>query len=1375
MKKSVLRKVMAVALSATVLCSTGFTSVGQFIGTDVSVSAANIVESGKCGDNVTYTLDSNGTLTISGSGDMANYSNYVYSPFHYGGIQKVIIQDGVTSIGNYAFYSCTGLISIVIPDSMTKIGESAFFGCTGLTSIVIPDSVTYINTLAFYNCRGLTSIVIPNSVTEIGVGAFKGCTGLTSIVIPDSVTSIGDSVFYECTGLTSIVIPDSVTSIGNLTFSRCKGLTNITLPDSVTSMGNQAFSNCTGLRSITIPDNVTYMGHSAFGGCTGLRSITIGNGVTSIGNSAFGGCTGLTSINIGNGVTSICNEAFSGCTNLKGILIPNSVTKIGERAFYGCTGFTSIEIPDSVTSIGGYAFYGCTGFTSIEIPDSVTSIGSYAFSGCTGLRSITIGNGVTSISGYVFSGCENLRSIEIPDSVTYIYNNAFDDTAWYRNQPDGIVYAGKVLYKYKGTMPQSTKITILDSVTSINSYAFYGCTGLTSIVIPDSVTSIGERAFYGCTNLTGIVIPDSVTSIGECAFYGCTGLKSIVIPDSVTSIGNSAFVSCTGLSSIVIPDSITSIGGGAFFDTAWYNKRPDGIICVGKVLLGYKGTMPQNTKITIPDSVTKIGNSAFYGCTGLTSIVIPDSVTSIGGYAFSGCTGLTSIVIPDSVTYIGNNAFDDTAWYRNQPDGIVYAGKFLYKYKGTMLQNTKIIIPDSVTKICDYAFKDCTNLTGIVIPDSVTSIGNYAFKGCTGLTSIVIPDSVTSIYWGTFSYCTGLTSVTIGKSVTSISSQAFSYCTGLKSIVIPDSVTKIGDDAFYIGLKIIYGVKGSCAEDYANKSNIPFATLANYVKGVAPTCTENGTKDYYHNNFDGKDYEDVECEKEIKDLDGWRNIPATGHKYTEKIVVPTTTTQGYTLHTCSVCGDSYKNNYTDKLVEQLVNNSMLSAETIKLGETITATGKATGGTGEYLYNVLYKQTAQSKWTTVQGYKANSTVIIKPTKATTYDVCVKVKDSNATEVKKYFTVKVTDVLKNNSTLSKTEIALGDTITVNGKATGGSGSYQYNILYKQTAQSKWTTVQSYKANATVTIKPTKATTYDVCVKVKDSDGTEVKEYFTVNVTNNELKNVSTVSAETINLGESVTVNAKATGSTGFYTYAVYYKKTSDTKWTTAQDFKANNKVAVTPTKATTYDICVKVKDDKGTIDKKYFTVNVTSNELKNISTLSAEKVNIGESVTVNAKATGSTGFYTYAVYYKKTSDTKWTTVQDFKANNKITVNLTKAATYDLCVKVKDDKGTIDKKYFTVNVTDFANTSSVSATEITLGQTIEVNCSATGSTGFYQYAVYYKKTADTKWTTKQTYSSNNAVTIKPTSAATYDICVKVKDNQDNIVKRYFEVTVK
>ena len=351
-----------------------------------------------------------------------------------------------------------------------------------------------------------------------------------------------------------------------------------------------------------------------------------------------------------------------------------------------------------------------------------------------------------------------------------------------------------------------------------------------------------------------------------------------------------------------------------------------------------------------------------------------------------------------------------------------------------------------------------------------------------------------------------------------------------------------------------------------------------------------GREDYVHMYNDGT-WNDANCGCnccnnvgfvcEFDDL-----CTGSGHKYEETIVAPTTAEQGYTLHTCSVCKHSYKDNYTNIL---LSNNSTLSAETIKLGETITATAKATGGTGEYLYQVVYKQTTQSKWTTAQSYKANTTVTFKPANAVTYDVCVKVKDSNNTEVKKFFTVKVTsDELKNVSTISAQTINLGSTVTVNAKATGSTGFYTYAVYYKQKAQTKWTTKQDFKANNTIAVKPAKATTYDICVKVKDDKGTIVKKYFTVNVT--DFTNTSTLSATEIKLGNTVKVSCSATGSTGYYQYAVYYKKTSDTKWTTKQSYSSNNTVTIKPAKATTYDVCVKVKDNQNNEVKKYFTVTV-----------------------------------------------------------------------------------------------------------------------------------------------------------------------------------------
>ena len=256
-----------------------------------------------------------------------------------------------------------------------------------------------------------------------------------------------------------------------------------------------------------------------------------------------------------------------------------------------------------------------------------------------------------------------------------------------------------------------------------------------NVVIPGSVTYNGK--IY------------SVTGIRSGAFYGCTGLTSVTVPNSVTIIGDYVFQNCTGLTSVTIPNSVTSIGYGMFWG------------CTGLT--------------SIPNSVTIIGDYAFYQCTGLTSVTIPNCVTSIGSSAFNGCSSLNSVTIPNSVTNIGGNAFENTAWYNNQPDGLVYAGKVAYKYKGIMPANTSIVLKEGTLSIADYVFQNCTGLTSVTIPNSVTSIDRFAFSGCSGLTSITIPNSVTSIGNYAFSECSSLTEVTVeSKSPVSISPSTFS-------------------------------------------------------------------------------------------------------------------------------------------------------------------------------------------------------------------------------------------------------------------------------------------------------------------------------------------------------------------------------------------------------------------------------------------------------------------------------------------------------------------------------------------------------------------------------------------------------------------------
>ena len=623
----------------------------------------------------------------------------------------------------------------------------------------------------------VTLFSVTYSVTAIGDLAFLNCSDLTSINIPNSVTSIGRLAFGNCSGLTSVTIGNSVTSIGDRAFSGCSGLSTITIPNSVTSIGESAFYGCSTLSSITIPNSVTSIGTCAFYGCSGLTSVIIGNSVTSIEPSVFSNCSNLTSVTIGYNVASIKDGAFWGCSSLTSIELPYIVTSIGDYAFYNCSSLTSIEIPINVTSIGSSAFNGCSGLTSVTIPNSVTSIGDYAFIGCSSLTSVTIPNSVTSIGDRAFSGCSDLSTITIPNSVTSIGSSAFYGTAWYNNKPDGLVYAGLVAYKYKGTMPDNTNIIIEDGTTGIASYAFQNCYGLKSITIPNSVTSIGDYAFQDCYGLKSITIPNSVTSIGKSVFYGSSNL-SIVVAN-----GNTTYDSRNNCNAIIETATNTLVAG-----------------------CGY-------TKI--PNSVTSIGDYAFNGCV-MSSITIPNSVTSIGNSAFQSCSSLSSITIPNSVTSIGSSAFYGTLWYNNKPNGLVYAGRIAYIYKGTMPKNTSITIEEGTLVIAPSVFSSCSGLTSITIPNSVTEIGKRAFEDCSGLTSVTIPNSVTSIGESAFSSCTSLTSIEIPNRVTSISKFAFDHCSKLNSVTIPSSVTSVGERAF----SYCYNLK----DVYCYAENVPITS-----------------------------------------------------------------------------------------------------------------------------------------------------------------------------------------------------------------------------------------------------------------------------------------------------------------------------------------------------------------------------------------------------------------------------------------------------------------------------------------------------------------------------------------------------------------------
>lgn len=458
--------------------------------------------SGTCGTSVNWALDTDGTLTISGTGQMTDFTSYTKLPWYElkDSIENVVIENGVTSIGRYSFYGCTNLTSVAIPDSIFTIGYFAFAACTSLTSITIPDSVVSVSQTTFQGCNAMTGIwvddnnqnyasdsagvlfdknkttlikapgaisgeyVIANNVTSIGDSAFARCTSLTSITIPDSVTSIGDFAFSDCTSLTGIEIPDSVTSIGSAAFQYCTSLTNIAISNSVTKIDTSTFQYCTNLSSITIPTSVTKIGNSAFDSCDKLETVYF-EGSQSQWNAITIGEYRNTAIVNANIVFAVCEYVNGCCACGKGDPAVYNYIVTSDMAF-----ITGVE-----KSISG----------AITIP---SALGGYP---------------VVQILGSAFSQCYNITSVTIPNTITLI-----------------------------------------------GDYTFLSCTSLTDITIPDSITSIGKQAFGNCTSLISVIIPNSVSSIRDTTFHGCSSLTSITIPDSVTSIGQFAFGGCSNLTDV---------------------------------------------------------------------------------------------------------------------------------------------------------------------------------------------------------------------------------------------------------------------------------------------------------------------------------------------------------------------------------------------------------------------------------------------------------------------------------------------------------------------------------------------------------------------------------------------------------------------------------------------------------------------------------------------------------------------------------------------------------------------------------------------------------------------------------------------------------
>ena len=953
--------------------------------------------------------------------------------------------------------------------------------------------------------------------------------------------------------------------------------------------------------------------------------------------------------------------------------------------------------------------------SSLSIPSAINGhtvkqIDTGALSDNRIITSVTIPNGVTTIGFSAFNGCIKLEKIKFSSNLDTVCENAFNNTKWFNNQSNGLVYVGKVAYKYKGDMPRNTKITVKSDTVSISESAFKDCANLTAILIPSSVKHIDKYAFYNCQGLTKLNFNDGIEriendafgscekltsvnfsetlkSIGAFAFVECKKLSEITIPRSVASVGEYAFSGCENLASVTVSDDLPYVGGRAFEKTKWLNSQPDGVVYIGKSAYGYKGDMPKNTELSLKSGITNISGYAFYEEKNLTSVKIPETVSRIGNWAFLDCEGLKNVNIPDGVKRIESWTFSNCS------------------------SLTNITVPDSVTVLDGLAFSYCTNLKNIELSKNLTEIGMGALSHCTSLETIDIPDSVIIMDNIAMAGCSELKSVNIGSNLKTVGGQVFAGCTSLEKVNV-----NLNNKNYTSENGIWYDKNKTKIILYPyNKKDSAYTTPTS----LKELC--NGYVGSYGILLDNSNLKTVTIEKNVAKIDDY----AIGFVFdfdNYKInKVKDFTVKGYR----GTVAESYakKNSFNFVALDKTLQTPSISKLENTSGGIKISWNKVSGAYGYRVYQKTSNGWKRIKDTTATSY-TDSAVSVNQTKTYTMR-CI---DKNGNTVSGY----------NSKGWSKKYTPVAPTISKLENTSGGiklswnkvAGVYGYRLYYK-TSSGGWkrfkdTTATSFTDSG---VSPNRTETYTIrCI---DKNGNTVSGYNSKGWSKKYIPVAPTISKlENTSGGIKLSWNKIA----GAYGYRLYYK-TSSGGWKRFKDTTATSFTdsGVSPNRTETYTIrCIDKNgntvsgyNSKGW-SKKYIPVAPTISKLENTSG--------GIKLSWNKIA----GAYGYRLYYK-TSSGGWKRFKDTTATSFTDSGVSPNRTETYTIRCIDKNGNTvsgynskgwSKKYAPVapKITKLTNTSK--GVSVTWGKVA----------GVYGYRLYRK------------YDGGSWTKVKDTTAASY-----------------------